>query len=153
MSILELEEKILAGLTGLQFEDETPCFHSVDPTYTLVPEGYPYASFEIENIGGVRFDSCHNERKYTFKLWVFRDFASLSGTAQEKREVARKQVAKIADRLILLYDKNEFLDGIVDNSEVVDFRFWTYEKTAWKDGAGYMLEATLNFDKLIFIKS
>lgn len=147
-----IEDKIKEGLTALQFEDTKVCFNSVEDTFTLTPESYPYAVFEIDSIGGTRFDNCHNNRIYTFKLQVFRDFASLSGTDQEKRRIARKQVAKIVDRLILLYDKNEFLDGIVDNSAIVNFKFGTYTKADGKDGAGYMVEAEIPLDKLIFIK-
>lgn len=127
--IQTIEDKIKEGLEGLQYEDERTCFSGgVEDTFTLKPGGYPYAVFEIDSIGGSRYDNCHNNRTYTFKLQVFRDFASLTGTEQEKRRIARKQVAKIVDRLILLYDRNEFLDGIVDNSAIVNFKFGTYTK-------------------------
>lgn len=153
ITIEELDNKIRLGLENLKYEDNKPCFMSVEDTFTLTPSaGYPYAVFEIDRIGGTKIDTCKNKRNYTFQLQVFRTFQDLQGSEQEKRRKAKKQVAKIVDRLILLYDKNEFLDGLVDNSEVVNFQFWTFTKTNWKDGAGYMVEAEIVLDKLIFIK-
>ena len=152
IKISELEEKINLGLQNLEFEDGKPCFKAVEDTFTLTPSGYPYAVAEIDQIGGSKLDSCRNNRNYTFKLQVFRTFEDLGGTDQEKRRKAKKQVAKIVDRLILLYDKNEFLDGLVDSTAIVNFQFWTFTKTNGKDGAGYMVEAEIVLDKLIFIK-
>lgn len=152
ITILELEEKIQSELEALQFEDTKSVFKTVEDTFTLTPSGYPYAVFEIDKIGGVRFDSCKNERKYTFQLQVFSAFESFQGTEQEKRRIARKQVAKIVDRLIFMFDRDEFLDGLVDNSDIINFQFGTFTKTDGKDGAGYMVEAEIPLDKLIFIK-
>jgi len=150
--ISELVTKIKEGLEALQFEDTKPCFVTVEDTFTLTPTWYPYAVFEIDQIWGTREDSCNNNRKYTFKIQVYRAFEWLKGTEQEKRTIAREKIANIVDRLIFLYDKNEFLDWIVDNSEIVNFQFWTYSKADWKDWAWYMVQADLVLDKLYFIK-
>lgn len=153
IKIEELGNKIEEALTNLQFEDGKTCLVWVEETYTLTPNaGYPYAVFEIDKIGGERFNSCKNIRKYSFKMQVFSAFSSFDGTEQEKRRTARKQIAKIVDRLILKFDTNEFLDGIVDNSDIIDFQFGTFTNADGKDGAGYMVESEIPLDKLIFIK-
>lgn len=107
-------------------------------------KGFPYASFELVDCKWEKLDTCTNIRKYSFWILIFQE------TEVASREKAKDILYNIFDKIILAFDSDETLGGLVENSEVVEIVMndgIDDNKWKWLYGA-----ITINFSKLIQIR-
>lgn len=137
--ITNLESKLLTELKTISD------FVDVYDYHIIKNEGFPYWSFELLDFEGEVLDTCENKRFWTFKLVIFQEMTNIT------REEAKDTLYSIAEKVIELFDKNQFLDWLVDNTEVINWSMDQYaDKKWWKT---LFLEMNIKFETTLNIKN
>lgn len=106
--------------------------------HTLENDWYPYLSFEIVSFTGKVYDTCTNEREYTYQVLIFQDIT-------KSRKEAKKTIVKSIEMIISLLDANYTLDDIVTRVEPIG---WTLQPMIINDWKAYVWEILLKVTTL-----
>lgn len=75
---------------------------------------YPYVGFELIESNGEILDNCSNIRNYSFWLLIFQE------TPDVWREKAKNIMYELFEKIILTFESDSTLSGLVDSTEITD---------------------------------
>jgi len=138
MGIIEnIEQKLTEKFTN------SDLFANVYDFYVIENDGFPYVAFELSDFEWEKTDTCENKRIWTFKIVIFQELTNMT------RREAKKSLYNITEKVIDMFDKDQFLWWLVDNTEVVAWNMWQYSKEkGWKM---LFIEIDLSFETTLQI--
>lgn len=107
-------------------------------------DGFPYASFELQDFNWERLDTCNNTRKWVFKLVVFQEMTNRT------RVQAKNSLYEITEGVIGIFDWNELLGWEVTKTEVLAWWIWQYADDKW--WKSMFIEINIEFTTILQIK-
>lgn len=123
--ITSLEASIKAKL------EEINNFSFISDTFTLTPDGYPSATFELRSFDGEFLDTCTNRRNFTFNIDILEKVSK-----NRTRADAKTTIYNCLDQIIEKFDGQQDLWNWqiviwqVTNWEMGTFLEWEWQVIA-----------------------
>lgn len=110
-------------------------FSYISDTFTITPDWYPSATFELKSFDGEFLDTCSNRRNFTFNIDILDKV-----TEGRTREDAKRTIYNCLDQIIEKFDGQQDLW----NNQIVIWQVTNWEMGTFLEGEGQVLALTVN---------
>lgn len=110
-------------------------FSYISDTFTITPDGYPAATFELRSFDGEFLDTCSNRRNFTFNIDILDKV-----TEGRTREDAKRTIYNCLDQIIEKFDGQQDLW----NNQIVIWQVTNWEMGTFLEGEWQVLALTVN---------
>lgn len=110
-------------------------FSYISDTFTITPDWYPSATFELRSFDGEFLDTCSNRRNFTFNIDILDKV-----TEGRTREDAKRTIYNCLDQIIEKFDGQQDLW----NNQIVIWQVTNWEMGTFLEGEWQVLALTVN---------